>query len=99
VSVYTDTIREHVLTPEAVENVQRAAMLLRVARDDVKEAIDLLAPVQAAWDRTVLDRLIDTDDCSDEDHDEVRFSTPYGEAIDLAFEILDQAKRIEMGTG
>lgn len=95
VSVYTDTIRERVLTPQAVENAQRAAQLLRAAAPAVKEAMDLLAPVERAMDDTTTALYEAGHRTTDEESDAVRAGA-YAEAIDLAFDILNEAQRISI---
>jgi hypothetical protein len=94
VSVYTDTIRERVLTSAALEDVQRAAQLLRTAAPAVKEAIDLLAPIAQAMDVKVLELLEAGHDVPDEENETLRSDTPYGEAIDLTCEILNEVQRV-----
>lgn len=95
-SVYTDTIREHVLTPEAMGRVQRAADLLRTAAPAVKEAMDLLAPIEWAYDDAVLAIYESTGaSVTDEEADAVRAGV-FEEAVALAFEIFGEAQRISV---
>lgn len=96
-SVYSDTIRERVLTPQALEDVQRAAQLLRASAPVVKEALDLLAPIERQMDDTALEILEAGHDISDEDGEAVRAGV-YREALDLAFAVLYDAQRITLRT-
>jgi hypothetical protein len=93
VSVYTDTIREQVLTPEAVANVQRAVELLRAAEPVVREALDLLVPIEWAMEDVSLAIYNAGGNVSDEEGESVRAGV-YREAVDLAFDILNTAQRI-----
>lgn len=92
-TAYTDTIREQVLTPEAMERVQRAAQLLRTAAPAVKEALDLLAPIEWAMDDVAASVYEAGGRITDEEGDSVRAGV-YQEAVTLAFDIMDTATRI-----
>lgn len=92
-SVYVDTIRQRVLTAQALENVQRAAQVLRAVAPVMREAMDLLAPIERAMDDTALEVMDAGHDVTDAESDAVRAGV-YAEAVDLAFEILGQAQRI-----
>ena len=84
---------EALLTPEVIEGLQRAALVLRVALDDVRSAMDVMEPLQEEHQAICL-RRADGGDTLDDVGDALRERTPWGRAIDLTFEILDEVKRV-----
>ena len=92
-TVFADTMRERVLTAEAMADVQRAADLLRSAAPAVKEALDLLAPIEWQFDDEVLALYEAGVKPLDQEVEAIRAGV-YEEAVGLAFTIMDDAKRI-----
>ena len=92
-STYTEVTRRDILTPDRIDELKRAIRLLQSALPAMREAVDIIAPVQHAMDRAMLDV-----DLTNKEYDAVRDGTPYGEALDLAFEVVKAGHRIERGT-
>ena len=95
-NIDTDYAREveALLTPEVIEGLQRAALVLRVALDDVKSAMDVLEPLQEAYQDAGLRRYKAGEVSTDDVYDALNERTPYGRAVDLAHDIADEVKRV-----
>ena len=93
-SPYAEEICERVLTPTALEDLQRAVQVLRDALPAVREAMDLVHPVQEAHQAVVCDLFDRGVKDTDDGYEALYERTAYGAAIDLTFEILDEVKRV-----
>jgi hypothetical protein len=86
------------LTPDVIEGLQRAELVLRVALDDVRSAMDVLEPLTDAKEaicRRLHAEAPDVDfDAGDAVFDALRDRTAYGQAIDFTFELLNEVQRV-----
>jgi hypothetical protein len=95
-NVDTDHAREveGLLTPEVVEGLQRAAETLALVLPQVREAMNVLEPLQEAYQDAGFRRYKAGEVSTDDVYDALRDRTPYGRAIDLTHDIADEVKRV-----
>lgn len=85
------------LTPDVIEGLQRAASTLGAVLPVVKDAMDIMRPLQEATQDSLRRRYANGEKIPVEDDmvfDALRDRTAWGPAIDLTFAILEEIQRV-----